>query len=160
MSDPTRLLVVTAFGARLGGSDNILWSYLRNLYRSQVEPTVILLQAGSFVEEVAALGMPTYVLPEGRLRSPRYLLSTTVRLARLMHALRPSLVLNWLSTVQITSGFAAWLVRMHDRTVWWQLDLHTDGRLSRGRLIDQLATAIPSRAIGACSEAAAAHQRL
>ena len=157
---PVSLLVVTAFGARLGGSDNILWSYLRNVDRTRVDPIVVFLQRGPFVEEVAELGMRTYVLPAGRLRHLGHLMSTTVRLARLMRKLRPDLILNWLSTAQVSSGPAAWLARMNDRTLWWQLDLHTGGRLSRGRLIDQIATAIPSMAVGACSEATASNQRL
>src|SRR5688572_10063957 len=129
--NPVSLLVVTAFGARLGGSDNILWSYLRNVDRARVEPVVVFLQAGPFVEEVAAMGMRTFVLPEGRLRNPAHLVATALRLARLMRKLHPDLVLNWLSTAHVSSGLAAWIARMDDRTLWWQLDLHTGGRLSR-----------------------------
>ena len=156
---PVALCVVTPFGTRLGGSDNILWSYLRNLDRHKIQPTVVFLEDGVFVREVAGLGIDTFVLPSGRLRNPVHLFATSVRIGRVLRRLDPDVVLNWLSTAHLYAGAAAAWAGLGPHTVWWQLDLHTGGSFSRGRLMDRLAAMIPSAAIGACSEAAAEHQR-
>ncbi len=153
------LLVVTAFGTRLGGSDNILWSYLRNVDRDRIEPTVVFLEPGPFADEVAGLGLRTYVIPGGRMRNPVHVATAAARLTRILRAESPDLILNWLSTAHLYGGLAAGLAGMSEKTIWWQLDMHMGGALSRGRVLDQLACAIPSAAIGACSKAAAAHQR-
>jgi glycosyltransferase involved in cell wall biosynthesis len=153
-----RLLVVTPFGRRLGGSDNILLSVLRGVDRRRLEPTVAFLEPGPFQREVADLGVATHTLEGGRMRNPLHLASTIRSLRSLLRAERPDLILNWLSTAHIYGGPAAWLSGQRERCIWWQLDMHTDGPLGRGRLLDRLASATPARAIGACSEAAAASQ--
>lgn len=155
----TSLWVVTAFGRRLGGSDNILWSFLRNVDRERFDVTVVFLEGGAFSDEVSSLGLRTLVLPGGRLRDPVHIAATGARLARLLGGARPNVVLNWLSTSQVPGGLGALVAGLSERTIWWQLDMHMRGALTRDRLLDQVATVIPARAIGACSEATAAHQR-
>jgi glycosyltransferase involved in cell wall biosynthesis len=166
MTAPLRLCVFTAFGDRLGGSDNILWTFLRNLDSSRIDPLVVFLGPGRFEREVAGIGLRTGVLPEGRLRNPAHAIGQARRAAGLLRREEPDLILNWLSTAHLLAGPGAVLAGMADRCLWWQLDLHT-GRshagatvpdrlaTARGRLLDQLAALVPAKAIGACSQAAA-----
>lgn len=156
MSD--HLLVVQPFGRRLGGSDNILLSVLRQLDRTRLEPTVAFLERGPFVDEVAKLGIRTHALPGGRLRNPGHLAATIARLTRIMRQERPDVIMNWLSTAQLYGGPAAVMAGMSGRCIWWQLDQHTGGFWSRGRWLDRIATAIPARAVGCCSAATAESQ--
>ena len=152
------LLVVTPFGRRLGGSDNILLSFLRSYDPDLIRPSVAVLEPGPFAEEISALGVRVHVLPQGRLRNPAHTAATWARLARLIRRESPDLLLNWLSTAQLYGGPAAAILGRSGHCVWWQLDQHSGPRWSRGRLLDRLATALPSVAVGCCSEAVAAAQ--
>ena len=153
-----RLFVVTPFGRRLGGSDNILLSFLRQVDRGELDPTVVFLEPGPFEREVASLGLDTLALPGGRLRDPAHLSRTVGRLVRLLRRQRPALILNWLSTAHLYGGPAAAIARMSDRCIWWQLDLHRAHPFTRGQILDQIATLIPASAIGCCSGAVARAQ--
>jgi glycosyltransferase involved in cell wall biosynthesis len=149
-----RLTIVTAFPERRGGSDNVLWTFLRHCDRDRFDPLVIFLGSGAFEREVAALGIRTRSLPGGRLRNPFHVVATATRIAGVLRRERPDLLLNWLSTAQIYGGTAALLTRLGDRTVWWQHDLNR-GRFGRGMTLDRLALLLPAIAVGACSRAAA-----
>jgi glycosyltransferase involved in cell wall biosynthesis len=103
------------------------------------------------------------------MRHPLHLAATVARLTRLLRRERPDVILNWLSTAQVYGGPAAMLAGMSGRCVWWQLDLvaaraptgaPVADRLAtvRARAVDQLATALPARGVGACSAAVAQAQ--
>jgi glycosyltransferase involved in cell wall biosynthesis len=164
-----RLLILTPFAERRGGSDSILLTFLAHLDRRRFEPVVALLGDGGFVQEIRAVGARTVVLPAGRMRNPLHLTATVARLTRLLRRERPDVILNWLSTAQVYGGPAAMLAGMSDRCVWWQLDLVAPRALGgarvadrlatvRARAVDQLATALPARGVGACSAAVAEGQ--
>lgn len=155
---PLRVAIVTAFPERLGGSDNILWAFLRHSDRNAIEPMVVFRGEGTFEREVADLGIRTAVVGAGRVRNPAHMASSVVGIARILRSERPDLILNWLSTAQLYGAPAAALAGMADRCVWWQLDLHSRDSPRRGRIFDRLATVLPARAIGGCSEAVAAAQ--
>ena len=153
-----RLMIVTISAERRGGSDNVLWSFLRHADRSAFEPSVVFFGDGQLATDVEGLGIEVVRLPTGRLRQPGHVLKTVGRLASIMRERDPDLILNWLSTAQIYGAPAAVRARMSDRLVWWQHDLHSKA-MSRGRTLDQAATLLPALAVGACSNAAAASQR-
>jgi glycosyltransferase involved in cell wall biosynthesis len=152
-----RVLILTMFPERLGGSDNVLLTFLTHLDRTEFEPVVAVFGEGAFVRELEALGVRTAVLPPGRLRDPRHMIRSVRMLRDVLRAEDPALILNWLSTAQIYGGLSAVLARMSSRVVWWQHDLNVR-RMTRGGALDQLANLIPAAAIGACSRAAARAQ--
>ncbi len=154
-----KLLVFTPFAERLGGSDNILWSYLRHVDRERVEPIVAFRGEGSFREEVSSLGIRTETIPAGRLRHPLKTLAGVRSLAQLIDREDPDLILNWLSTAHVYGAPAAILARRKDRLVWWQLDLDRGGPLDRVRVMTRLASALPAVAVGGCSETIAVAER-
>jgi glycosyltransferase involved in cell wall biosynthesis len=152
------LLVVTPFGRRLGGSDNILLSFLRTYDQERLRPSVVFLEPGPFEREVAGLGVTTRALPPGRLRNPRHVTTTVMRLRQVFRETSPDLILNWLSTAQVYGAPAAAATGLADRSLWWQLDQHSGPRVSRGKLLDRLATALPAVAVGCCSASVAEAQ--
>lgn len=156
---PVRVVFVTVFGTRLGGSDRILWTFLRHLDRSRIEPGVVFLEDGRFRAEVADLGIWTEVVDSGRLRNAVRMAATVTRLSQLLRQARPDLVVGWLSTAQLYAAPAAMLAGLADRCCWSQLDMPGARPLSREGLIERLATRLPARGIGACSEAIAVAQR-
>jgi glycosyltransferase involved in cell wall biosynthesis len=161
-----RLFIVQPFGERRGGSDNVLLTFLRHLDRTSFEPRVVFLEPGAFVGEIAATGTSTVTLPGGRMRHPAHVIATALRLARILRRDRPDLVLNWLSTAHVYCAPAAKRAGLADRCVWWQHDLParrpppSAGRRgwlewARAQAVGRIATALPARAVGACSHAAA-----
>ena len=151
-------MIVTISAERRGGSDNVLWTFLRHVDRSKLEPSVAFFGDGALADDVEGLGFEVFRLPAGRLRQPGHVFRSVGRLATLMRERDPDLILNWLSTAQLYGGPAAIRSRMADRVVWWQHDLHPRA-ISRGRALDQAANLLPALAVGACSNAAAGGQR-
>ncbi len=93
------------------------------------------------------------VLSTGRLRQLHRFAGTVWRLAAIMRARRPALILNWSAKTQLYGSCAALLAGMPSRVLWWQQSIPD------GSAIDRLATALPARAILCYSEAAARAQR-
>ncbi|MEX2196000.1 MAG: glycosyltransferase [Thermoleophilaceae bacterium] len=147
-----KVVLTMSFAERLGGAERVLWTVLRGLDRSRVEPVAVFFGSGPFVEEVEALGVRTYVVPVGRFRQVGTGLAAVGRLARILRAEHPDLVLNFILKTQLYGAPAAVLAGLRRRVVWWQHDV--PGR----QWMDRVATLLPARAVIASSEAAAAAQ--
>jgi glycosyltransferase involved in cell wall biosynthesis len=148
-----RVVIIVPMGERLGGAENMLWTFLRHVDRGRVEPVVVFLQRGPFESEVRALGFRTLVLEAGRLRQAGTTLGVVLSLAGFLRGEYPDLVLNWMAKSQLYGAPAAALARMSDRVVWWQ---HL---IPDGHWMDQVATRLPARAVGCSSHASAHAQR-
>jgi glycosyltransferase involved in cell wall biosynthesis len=148
-----KLVVTVPLAERLGGAENMLFTFLRHVDRHRIDPLVVFLERGSFEREVADLGIKTVVLQAGRLRHPWAAARAVVSLARIFRRERPALILNWMAKSQLYAAPAAMLAGIHDRVVWWQHGV------SEGHWLDRLATLLPARAVGCSSDAAARAQR-
>jgi glycosyltransferase involved in cell wall biosynthesis len=150
-----RIVVTVPWGEGIGGAESMLRTFLDGVDRSRVEPVVIFLEPGGFERHVSELGIETAVVEAGRLRQPIRTARATTKLARMFRRHRPDLILNWSPKTQLYGGAAALLAGMPRRLVWWQ-----HGASGR-HLLDRIATALPARAVGCSSVAAAeAQQRL
>jgi glycosyltransferase involved in cell wall biosynthesis len=146
----TPKVVITApWGERLGGAENMLWMFLKHVDRDRVSPLVVFFQPGPFEAEVSGLGIPTVVVPTGRLRQVGKLAHATWTLSRLLHRHQPDLLLNWSPKTQLYGSAAALLAGRADRVVWWQHGV------SKGHWMDRLASMLPARAVGCSSHSAA-----
>jgi FkbM family methyltransferase len=152
MTNSTRVLIVAPWGERAGGAEQMLWTILRNLDRSVIEPEVGFLSDGPFVAEVAALGIDTWVVPAGRLRNPIAYVRTVLRLGRRIRRSNASVVVAWSAKTQIYLGVARLLLTREHRGIWWQHAIPT------GHWIDRLATLAPTDAVGCSSSACATSQ--
>jgi glycosyltransferase involved in cell wall biosynthesis len=141
------ILIVAPWGSRDGGAEEGLWTILRNLDRTVLEPEVGFLAPGPFADEVAALGIRTFVIHSGRLRNPIAYVTTVMRLAELIRRRKPDVVLSWSAKVHVYQGVAATIVGRRRRAVWWQQGLPS------GHWLDRLASLIPAKAIGCWSHA-------
>jgi len=131
----------------------MLWQLLRNLNREKLEPAVVFLGPGPFEREVAELGIWTTVIPAGRLRRPAATSAAIRRLAAVLRARQPDLLLDWSAKCQLYGSAAASLAGMRERVVWWQ------HQIPAGHWVDRLATLTPARAIGCSSAAGETAQR-
>ena len=68
----------------MGGAENMLWMFLKHLDRDQISPRVVFFEPGPFETEVSELGIPTNVVPTGRLRQIHRVAYATLKLSRLL----------------------------------------------------------------------------
>ncbi|MGC2374235.1 MAG: glycosyltransferase, partial [Solirubrobacteraceae bacterium] len=133
------------WGQRLGGAEAMLQTVLDGARDSGHELELVFFEQGPWPAELAHAGFRVEVIQAGRLREPRRWAASVVRLARLLRARRPDLILNWAAKTQLYGSPAAILAGMTDRVVWWQQNIPT------GNWIDRCATVLPARAIGCYS---------
>jgi glycosyltransferase involved in cell wall biosynthesis len=146
---PLRVLVCVPWRERLGGAEEMLWSVVKHADRRRLDLRVAFLEPGPFEQEVAALGVPTYEVPAGRLREARAAGTAIRRLTRIIGADEPDLILNWVAKAQLYGAPAAVAGGARERVVWWQHGV------PHGHWLDRAATALPARAIGCSSRASA-----
>lgn len=150
---PVEVLFTTVFGERLGGSERVLWTFLRHHDPERVAPFVIFHADGPLVAEVAELGIGVQVVPTGRFREAHRAARAVTAMARTMRARRPDVVAHWLNRAQVYGAPAAALAGMRRRSVWFQRHL-VDGTDP----LDRWATRMPALAIGTPSRQAAERQ--
>lgn len=143
-----KILITVAWGERLGGAENLLWSFLKHVNRQRIVPTVVFFEAGPFEREVSSIGIETSVVPVGRLRNVRSFVAGVREVGRLVRSVRPDLLMNWSAKTQLYGSLAGCLAGMPRRIIWWQHGL------ARGHWLDRAATVLPARAIVCCSESA------
>ena len=145
-----RLLITAPWRERLGGAENMLWSFLRHADRERLQVSVAALEPGPFSQDLARLpGIEVLDVPIGRLRDAAGMQRSVRALARLVRSLEPDLVLNWVTKAQLYGAPAAMLAGRSERVVWWQHGV------PHGHWMDRAATALPAAAVG-CSSAASA----
>ncbi len=147
------MLVTIPWATSEGGAEAMLQSILDGAGEGPFEFELVFFEDGPWARELAADGFSVTVLPVGRLRELHRFAGAVRRLAAIMRARRPALILNWSAKTQLYGSCAALLAGMSSRVLWWQQSIPD------GSAIDRLATALPARAILCYSEAAARAQR-
>jgi glycosyltransferase involved in cell wall biosynthesis len=122
----------------------MLWTFLRAVDRERIEPVCVFLHSGPFVDEVAALGIRTSVIPTRRLRKAHLTLSDVLRLSRILRREQPDLIVNWLEMAQLYGGPAAAIARLRDRNAWWAHEIPDRWQF-------RAAARLPTRAVGTSS---------
>ena len=131
----------------------MLFTFLQHLDRARIRPLVVFFKPGRFEREVAALRIPTAVVPTRRLRNLAGDLGAIRTIARLLRREQPHLVLSWMAKAHLYSGSAARFAGLGGRALWWQHEV------PNGHWIDRAATLLPAVAIGCSSAASATAQR-
>src|SRR5256885_1245016 len=149
-----RILITVPWGQRLGGTESMLQSVLHAPREGAHEFELVFFEDGPWPQELRDEGFHVVVISAGRLRHPHRPLAAVVRLASLLRSRQPELIVNWSAKTQLYGSTAAILAGMAERVVWWQHMIP-----SRSGWLDRCATALPARAVGCCSTAAARAQR-
>jgi glycosyltransferase involved in cell wall biosynthesis len=147
------VLVTIPWATLAGGAESMLGSILDGAAEGPFEFELVFFEDGPWARELADAGFAVTVLEVGRLRQPHRFIGAVRRLAAIMRARRPALILNWSAKTQLYGSCAALLAGMPSRVMWWQHSIPDGGA------VDRLATALPARAILCYSEAAARAQR-
>jgi glycosyltransferase involved in cell wall biosynthesis len=145
-----KLVIGNHFGQRRGGAENMLWYFLRHLDRRRLDPVVVFTNPGPFEREVQEIGLRTVLLPTPRLRQVPATARSVARLAHLLSAEKPDLVLSWMPEVHLHMAPAAILAGIPRRLVWFQ-HYWPNAR----HWLDRAPPLLPARAVGCCSEAVA-----
>ena len=141
-----RILITVPWEQRLGGAEAMLQGVLEGAAESGHELELVFLKSGPWPAELIEAGFRVAIVPAGRLRQVHRWFATVFRLARIMRARKPDLILNWSATTQLYGSPAAMLAGMSRRVVWWQ-----HGTPKRSWL-DACATLLPAAAIGCYSQ--------
>jgi glycosyltransferase involved in cell wall biosynthesis len=128
----------------------MLWFFLRHLDQQRLDALVVFTRPGPFEREVQDIGIRTIFLPTPRLRQLSGTARSIVRLAHLLSAERPDLVLSWMPEVHLQTAPAALLARMPHRLIWFQ-HYWPNPR----HWLDRAIPLLPARAVACCSEAVA-----
>ncbi len=147
------MLVTIPWGTRAGGAESMLQSILEGAAEGPFEFELVFFGDGPWARELADEGFAVTVLDAGRLRQLLRFAAAVRRLAAIMRARRPALILNWSAKTQLYGSCAALLAGMSSRVLWWQQSIPD------GSALDRAATMLPARAILCYSEAAARAQR-
>jgi glycosyltransferase involved in cell wall biosynthesis len=150
-----RIVITVPWGERLGGAEAMLQGVLDGAGESPHELEPVFFQDGPWPQELREAGLRVQVIDAGRLREAGRWLSTVRALAALLRERDPDVILNWSAKTQLYGSPAAVLARKSERVVWWQQVIPDRNWL------DELATLLPTAAVG-CYSAAAEHaqQRL
>ena len=140
-----RLVIANPWGERLGGAENILWTLLRHLDRSRVDPLVVFFAGGPFADEVADLGIRVEVLRARRLRHGGRFFGVSRRLRELLRRERPDAILGWGPKPQVYLGPASSSAGLAHRNVWLLLERPRHP-------VHRLAARLPAAAIACLSE--------
>ncbi len=116
------------------------------------ELELVFLESGPWPSELSGGGFRVDVLHAGQLRHIHRGAAVVVRLAGLMRARKPDLIVGWMGKAHLYCAPAAHLAGMSDRLVWWQHGI------PKGHWLDRCATLLPAVAIGVSSNASALAQ--
>ncbi len=148
-----RVLITVPWWERLGGAEAMLQMILEGAQESgEHELELVFFHDGPWPAELKAAGLRVDLIDAGRVRQVHRVASTVLKLAALLRARRPDVLLNWSTKTQLYGSPAAMLAGMSDRVVWWQHSIA--GR----HWLDLVANALPTRAIACYSRAAATAQ--
>jgi glycosyltransferase involved in cell wall biosynthesis len=141
-----RVLVTVPWERRLGGAEAMLQEVLEAAADNGHELELVFLKSGEWPAELIEAGFRVAIVPAGRLRQVHRWFATVFRLARIMRARKPDIILNWSATTQLYGSPAAMLAGMSRRVVWWQHGI------PRRSWLDACATLLPAAAIGCYSQ--------
>lgn len=102
-------LVHVTSSLRMGGAEKVLYLLVKQLQQQGYDQVVIYVHAGPFVTKLQKLGVRTYQL-HGFFW--RYDLLFFIRLYRLLHSERPSVVHSLLWAANVASRLCGWIVRI------------------------------------------------
>jgi glycosyltransferase involved in cell wall biosynthesis len=142
-----RVMVLAPWARRLGGAETMLATFIEGVDSERVALSLVFLEPGPWVDELAAQGRQAVGLPASRLRDIPSFSKAVGALSRLLRADSPDVLLNWSAKSQLYGAAAVALSRRATPAVWWQ------HMIPGGGWLDRTATVLPARAIGCSSRA-------
>ncbi len=111
MSAPVKVVWVSCVGEK-GGAEVYMLNLFRRLDRDQFIPLVAQLRPGPLNDELAQMGVKTFVLPRHRMREVPAVLRTILELRRIIRREGIGLVHGNGFRAHVYAGIAAWLARV------------------------------------------------
>jgi glycosyltransferase involved in cell wall biosynthesis len=149
-SGPRRILYISPVGER-GGAETTLLNLLRHHDRRRFAPQVAVLKAGPLVAEIAALDVPTTVIPVARLRRMTDTVPAILALRRIIQRDQIDVVFGNMSMGHVFGSLAR--LGTGAKAVWFQ-----HGIVDRPDTVDRLAARLPASLMFCHSKSVAAAQ--
>lgn len=143
-----KVMVIMPLAEQRGGGELMLTHLMQQGRGQGVEWRVVFQENGPMVAQVQSLGVPTWVIPAGRLRQAHRFPASVRQIAALARREKADVLLSWMAKPHLYGSFAARMAGIP--ALWYQLGLPTPP----GPL-DRAATWLPARGILACSQAGA-----
>ena len=147
-----RVLIVMPLAEQRGGAEVALRQLVNEGRGQGIEWSVVFLEEGPMVQEFRDLGVPTSVVPAGRLREVSRYLRAVARIRSIARRQRADVIFSWMTKAHLYGGVAALTARIP--SIWYQHGI------AGSSWMDRVATALPARGVIATSEAAGAAQDL
>ena len=134
-----------------GGAEAMLLQLLRYHQAEDMEWVVVFTEAGPMIAQVECLGITTFHVAAGQLRSPRRYVGTVKKIAAIVRSEKADGILSWMAKPHLYGAVAARLAKVP--ALWYQLGTPSN------HWIDRVATWLPAAGILACSRSVANAQR-
>jgi glycosyltransferase involved in cell wall biosynthesis len=145
------VMIVMPLAEQRGGGE-LMFLQLIEFGREQgINWSVAFFSDGPMVQQVRDWGVPAFILNAGRLRHPHRMAAAIWKLNKLFRQNNINAVLSFMGKAQLYGGTAAMLSRIP--SLWYQLGMPAPPSWQ-----DRLASALPSRLIFTCSNAASTAQ--
>jgi glycosyltransferase involved in cell wall biosynthesis len=149
-----RILITAPWGESLGGAEEMLQMVIEGAAAQGHELEFVFFEPGPWPDQLRREGLHVEVLSVGRLRQVGKALASILRLARIMRARQPDLILNWMTKTHLYGAPAAVLAGMRGRVLWWQ-----HGIPAGHDWLDRTAALLPALAVGCSSQVSALAQK-
>ena len=146
-----RALIVMPLAEQRGGGELMLLHLIEHGRGLGVDWSVAFFSDGPMVAAVKTWGVPTFIVPAGRLRQTYRMIGAIHKLRSLIRAQKIDVVLSWMGKAQLYGGTAAALAGVP--AMWYQLGLPDPPCWQ-----DRVATWLPAKAVLTCSKTATAAQ--
>jgi glycosyltransferase involved in cell wall biosynthesis len=142
-----KIMVLMPLAVQRGGGELMFLDLIEHGRDLDVDWFVVFTSDGPMVETVRNWGVEAVVVPAGRIRQPHRVVSTVIKLRRLIRQSGADTVISWIAKTHLYGGLAAVLADIP--SIWYQLGLPDPPSMQ-----ERLATVVPASGILTCSETA------
>ncbi|MFB6232000.1 MAG: glycosyltransferase family 4 protein [Salinibacter sp.] len=146
------VLILMPLAEQRGGAEQMLRVLLKQVDGIELDVSVVFLEEGPLHAECRDMGIPSRVVPAGRLRNLGRFLPTVRRIAEATEQTGADLIFSWMAKAHLYGVAASWMTGVP--SAWYQFGLPQSTTW-----LNRLVSLLPAAGIVACSRTVAEVQR-
>ena len=147
-----KALILMPIAEQRGGAEQLLRVLLSQMKEQEGELFVVFFEDGPLCTECKALGIPTTVVPAGRLRDLSRFFPTVRQIVQISERIQPNIIFSWMAKAHLYGAAASWMTGIP--SAWYQ-----HGLPRSATWLNRLVSLLPASAILACSKTVAEVQQ-
>lgn len=147
-----KVLILMPVAEQRGGAEQLLRVLLSQMNKRDSEIFVVFFEDGSLHTECRSLGIPTAVVPAGRLRDLNRFLPTVRQIVQISNRIQPDIIFSWMAKAHLYGAVASQMTGIP--SAWYQ-----HGLPRSATWLNRLISLLPTSTVLACSETVAEAQR-